>query len=273
MTERERPTSETVRASLIVNGFANNAIKLNIISTLMREEDGFNLAMCKAAGILYKIVSDRHQPISEGKTLQEAWIPLQQRFQHINPIVTSRLIYDATSKKLSDFKDVREYISSYQSAFDKVVGPLSETSYYTRHSTEMYFQATMLMNIGSGYSALVSVIKKDWKDETTNLTETVLQIIRHFQFMEGNRNKNDKTVLQASAPLALHQALKGSCINPECVEKDLTTHNTDLCWIKNPELRAKYAPGRMRTRESSRNLKTAAVESRLKTEPTPDRKS
>lgn len=33
---------------------------------------------------------------------------------------------------------------------------------------------------------LVSAIQKDWKDENTNLAETILQIIRHFEFMERN---------------------------------------------------------------------------------------
>lgn len=42
------------------------------------------------------------------------------------------------------------------------------------------------MNIGTEYSALVSAIQKDWKDETTFLAEAVLQIIRHFEFMKGN---------------------------------------------------------------------------------------
>ncbi len=74
---------------------------------------------------------------------------------------TSRLIHDATTKKLADFKDVHEYTSSYQAAFDKVVGLLTDSSHYTRKSTEMYFQATMLMNIGTEYSALVSAIQKD----------------------------------------------------------------------------------------------------------------
>lgn len=62
---------------------------------------------------------------------------------------TSRLIYDATTKKLADFKDIHKYTSGYQAAFDKLVGFLTDTSPYIRKSTEMYFQATMLMNIGT----------------------------------------------------------------------------------------------------------------------------
>lgn len=271
VTGRERPTIESIRGKLIEKGFTNAQLKPQIlINALMHDEEKYDLAMSKSAGILSKLVSDQHQPIIEGKTPEEAWNILQERFQHINPMSISRLIYEATTKKLSEFKDVHEYTSSYQAAFDKVVGLLTETSHYTRKSTEMYFQATMLMNIGSECSALVSAIQKDWKDETTNLAETVLQIIRHFEFMEGT--EKDKSVLQTSTSRPTPAAPKGSCKNPECIEKGLTTHYTDRCWIKHPELRQKYALGRMRTRGSQRNLK--AEESKdVKTEPTPERES
>lgn len=227
--------------------------------------------MSKAAGILSKLVADQHQPIIESKTLEEAWTILQERFQHINPMSTSRIFYEATTKKLSDFKDVHQYTSNYQAAFDKVVGLLSDTSSYTRQSTEMYFQATMLMNIGTEYSALVSATQKDWKDKTTNLAEIILQIIRHHEFMEGN--EKPQIALQNSTP-SIHRAPKGSCTNAECVEKGLTTHYTDRCWIKHPELRAKNALGLMRTRSSQRNLRSQATQDpALKAEPTPERNS
>lgn len=272
ITGRERPTIESIRGNLLEKGFLNAQLKPQIIiNALMHDEEKYDLAMSKASGILSKIVSDQHQPIIEGKSPQEAWNTLQERFQHINPMSTSRIIYEATTKKLSDFKNVHEYTSHYQAAFDKVVSLLTETSSYTRQSIEMYFQATMLMNIGADYSALVSAIQKDWKDETTNLAEAVLQIIRHFEFMEGN--KKAQNVMQTSTP-SIHRAPKGSCTNPECVEKGLTTHYTDRCWIKHPELRAKYSLGRMRPRGSQRNLRESAAQDVVtKTEPTPERDS
>ncbi len=207
---------------------------------MLHGEEKYDKVVSKAAGIISKLVLDQHQPIIEGKTPQEPMITLQERFQHINPMSTSQIIYDATTKKLSDFKNVHEYISHYQVSFDKVVNLLTGgNSSYTRKSTEMYFQATMFMNIGVEYLALVSSIQKDWKDENTNLAEAILQIIRHFEFMEGNEKAK---VMQTSAP-SIHHAPKGSCTNKECVEKGLTTHYTDRCWIKNPKLRAKYALG------------------------------
>ncbi len=62
--------------------------------------------------------------------------------------------------------------------------------------------------------------------------------------------ENEKAkVMQTSNPL-IHRALKESGINAECVTKSLTTHYTDRCLIKNPKLRAKYALGQIRPRES-----------------------
>ncbi len=174
---------------------------------MMHYKEKYDLAMSKADGIISKLVANQHQPIIEGRSLQEAWNILQERFQHINPMSTSRIIYEATTKKLSDFKNIHEHTSHYQASFDKVVGLLTDTFSYTRQSTEMYFQATMLMNIGTKYLALVSAIQKDWKDEKTNLAEAVLQIIKHFEFIEGNEKAK---VMQTSTP-SIHRALKRSC--------------------------------------------------------------
>lgn len=264
---REWSTIDSIRNKLIEKGFTNAQLKPNILlNALMHDEEKYDLAMSKSAGILSKLVSDQHQPIIEGKTPEEVWNTLQERFQRINPMSTSRLIHHATTKKLSDFKDVHESTSSYQAAFDKVVGLLTDTPHYTWQSTEMYFQATMLINIGTEYSALVSAIQTDWKDETTNLAETVLQIIRHFEFIEGN--KKNKVVFQTSTSRPPSAAPKRSCKNPECVE------NTNCCWVKHPELRQNYSLGRMRTRGSQRNLRSQGSQDPvLKIESTLERES
>lgn len=113
-----------------------------------------------------------------------------------------------------------DYTSSYQAAFDKVASLLADSSPYTRSSIEAYFQATMLMNIGSDYSALVSSIQKEWKTgETTNLSETILQIVRHSEFMKSSAKNNVLRVTTAmTTPTGTQQtptlaggALKGSC--------------------------------------------------------------
>lgn len=130
VTGRQWPTIESIRKKLIEKEFTNAQLTAQIlINTLMHDKEKYDLAMSKSAGIFSKLVSDQHQPIIEGKTPEEAWNNLQGRFQHINPMSTSRLIYNAITKKLADFKDVHKYTSSYQAAFDKVVGLLTDTSH------------------------------------------------------------------------------------------------------------------------------------------------
>ncbi len=84
-----------------------------LIQSLIHDEENYDLAMSKSISILSKLVADQHQLIIEGKTPEEAWNALQERFQHINPMSTSRLIHKATTKKLLDLKDVHDFTSSY----------------------------------------------------------------------------------------------------------------------------------------------------------------
>lgn len=71
---------------------------------------------------------------------------------------TSQIINEATTKKLFNFKNVYEFTSHYQASFGKVIGPLTNKSSYICKSTEMYFQVTILMTMGTDYSALVLAI-------------------------------------------------------------------------------------------------------------------
>lgn len=137
--------------------------------------------------------------------------------------------------KLLDFKNIHKYISSYQAAFEKIVGFLTKKSHHIRKSTEMYFQAIILRNIGPKYLALVSAIEKDWEDETTKLVEAVLQIIRYFEFMEST--EKGKFVFQTSISKPTSAALKGFCKNLKYIKKGSTTHYTNWCWIEHLELK------------------------------------
>lgn len=92
--------------------------------------------MSKARGLLSKLISDSLQPIIEGKMQQEGWDALQEKFQHIDGMSPSSIIYEVTSRELAELKDVVEYTSSYQAAFDKVASLLADTSTYTRYTEQ-----------------------------------------------------------------------------------------------------------------------------------------
>lgn len=74
------------------------------------------------------------------------------------------------------------------------------------------------MKIGTDYLALVSLIQKDEKDETTNLVKAVLKIIRYFEFIEGN--EKTRSIMQTSSSIfSTNRAQKSPCTNSECVKK------------------------------------------------------
>lgn len=121
---------------------------------------------------------------------------------------------------------------------------------------EMMLQGNLLRHLGKDYSALVSAIETECKEETTNLSDTILRIIRHAEINKGNAQDvagNTKVLATVT-----QRAPKGTCTTPECVERGVTTHYNDRCWIKNPELRAKYALRQMKPQGSNRNLHKAA---------------
>lgn len=226
--------------------------------------------MAKSKNIIHELVADAHHPILEGKTAQEMWNALEIRFQHISPVGVSHKLHTASAKKMSDFKDVVDYTSSYQAAFDKITSLLKDDSNLTIKSVEMLLQGAMLMNISKEYTSLISTIETGWTDATTNLPNTVFQIIRHSEIMKGHAK--EKVLLTSG----IHRAPKGSCTNPEYFEKGLTTHYTDRCWIKHPELRAKYTLRQMRLKGSNRNLKAkdkATDDARASEGPPGDRES
>ena len=247
---RDSPTLEFVKEKLIGLGFTQDQLRPSIlVFALLNKGEKHETAMAKSKSIIHKLVVDANHPILEGKTTQEMWNALKIWLQHISPMGVSRILHTASAKKMSDFKDVVKYTSSYQAAFDKITSLLKEDSNLTMKSAEMLLQGAMLMNISEEYTSLISTIETGWTDATTNLSNTILQIIRHSEIMKGHAK--EKVLLTSG----IHRAPKGSCTNPECVEKGLTTHYTDRCWIKHPELRAKYTLRQMRPKGSSKNLK------------------
>lgn len=168
-----------------------------------------------------------------------------------------RIFVDACNVKLSECKDVIDYTSRYQIAFDKLISLRSEDSWMSKKSIEMTLQGSLLRHLGKDYSALVSAIETSWTEENTDLAETILRIIRHAEINKGNMEDSAENtkVLATRVP----QAPKGTCTTQECIDRGITTHFLDRCWIKHPKLQAKYSLCHMRTKGSNRSLKKAAT--------------
>lgn len=151
------------------------------------------------------------------------WNALEIRFQYILLIGVSYILYTAFAKKISDFKDVVEYTSSYQAAFNKITSFLKDNLNLTIKSSKMLLQGAILINISKEYTSLISIIETKWTNAITNLSNTVLQIIRHSKIMKGHAK--EKVLLMSG----IYRVPKQSCINLKFVKKGLTIHYTNQC--------------------------------------------
>ena len=164
----------------------------------------------------------------------------------------TRIFLDVCAVKLSDCNNIIDYTSCYQITFDKLLSLLNTKSWMTKKTIEMILQRSLLHHLGRDYAALVSAIKTNWKDETTDLADTILRVIRHAEINKSNNKDNaDVKVLAAN----IHRAPKGTCTTKRYVKRGVSTHYTDRYWVLHPELRAKYSLHQMRPRGSNRNLK------------------
>lgn len=261
ITGRPQPNLDSVRATLIEDGFAAADLRPSTLVSALRDEKKDHLtALTKSAGIIKELVDKSLHPLLNNKTAAEMWTLLEDRFQHISPMSVTRMFADALNTKLSDCKDVAEYTSRYQVAFDKIVSLLDEDSWMSKRTIEMALQGSLLRHLGKDYSALVSAIETIWKDETTDLQDTILRIIRHAEINKGN----DQDIASSNTTNALavnaqrERAPRGTCTTQECVDRGSTAHFMDRCWVLHPELRPKYPLRSMRPRGSNRSLKKAA---------------
>ena len=235
---RPQPNLESVRTTLIEDGFAAEDLRPSMLASALREEKkDFLAALSKSAGLIKELVDKSLHPLLSEKSAAEMWTILENRFQHISPMSVTRIFLDACAVKLSDCNDVIDYTSRYQIAFDKLLSLLNTESWMSKKTIEMTLQGSLLRHLGRDYAALVSAIETNWKDETTDLADTILRVIRHAEINKGNNKDNaDVKVLAAN----IHQAPKRTYTTKKCVEKEVITHYTNRCWVLYPELHVKY---------------------------------
>ena len=121
----------------------------------------------------------------------------------------------------------------------------------------MALQGNLLRHLDKDYSALFLAIETVWEDENTNLSNIILRVTRHAEINIDNAEDNADTPNTKVLAANIQRAPKGTCTVKECVERGVTTHYTNRCWILHPKLRAKYSLCQMRTKGSNRNLRKA----------------
>lgn len=170
---------------------------------------------------------------------------------------------ETAKTKLSECKDIHEYTSIYLAAYDYICGLTTEDSDLTTKGPGMLLQAAMLLNISNEYAGIVLTIESEWKNGTTDLESTILRLVKYEAIRKGNEAAGTEqsaktTVLLSSSKPPKSESLrapKGTCTNPQCVQKGVTSHYTDHCFLKNPELRRpRYPLQQMRPKGSRGNL-------------------
>lgn len=205
-----RETSESVRITLIEEGFAPADLSPSTLVSALRDEKKDHLiALTKSAGLIKELVDKSLHPLLNNKTAAEMWTILKNTFQHISPMSVTWIFSDTCSVKLSDCIDIIDYTSRYQTAFDKILSLINGDSWMSKKTIEMTLQGNLLRHLGKDCSALVSAIETAWKEETTDLSDHILRITRHAEISKGNQEdtaENDK-VLAAG----IHRAPNGTC--------------------------------------------------------------
>ncbi len=136
---------DSVRAGLIKDGFDAVDLRTNMLVSALRDEKKDHLiALTKSAGIIKELVDKNLHPLLNGKKVQEMWAILEARFHHISPMSVMRVFSDACTIKLSECKDVLEYTSRYQIAFDKITSLITENGCMSQKTVEMTLQGNLL---------------------------------------------------------------------------------------------------------------------------------
>lgn len=117
----------------------------------------------------------------------------------------------------------------------------------------MLLQAGLLTSMEDEYSSLISTLESEWKDGETDLANSILRLIRFSNIQKENAktaNKASPSAFLTASPSkpASHRAPPGTCTNQECIDKGVTAHYTERCFLKYPQLQVKYSLRGMKPR-------------------------
>ena len=100
-------------------------------------------------------------------------------FQHIHPMSITRIFSDICNVKLLDYKNIVNYTSRYQIAFNKILTLINknEDSEILKKTIKLTLIENLFRYFVKDFTILQSAIKKMEKEKTTNLVDTILKII------------------------------------------------------------------------------------------------
>lgn len=123
-----------------------------------------------------------------------------------------RIFSKVCSIKLSDCKDDIDYIGRYKVVFDKIQSLITEGLWISKKTDKIVLQKSLFWHLGRNYSALVTVIETVWKDETTNLSDTIFWVIRHTEINKDNEEDSADVSNAKILAANIYKAPKRTCI-------------------------------------------------------------
>lgn len=124
---KPQPNLESVQAILINNRFAIADLKLSTLVLALRDKkkDHF-MALTKSAGLILELVHKSLHPLVNNKFAAKIWTILEDRFQYHSSISITHIFLNVSNVRLSDCKDVVDYINRYHIAFDKILSLIND---------------------------------------------------------------------------------------------------------------------------------------------------
>lgn len=99
-----------------------------LIAALKDEKKDYLIGLTKSIGLIKELVNKSLHPLLNDKSAVKMWTIFKNCFQHISSISVTRIFLDAYNVRLLECKDIIDYTSQYQIAFDKLLSLLNNDS-------------------------------------------------------------------------------------------------------------------------------------------------
>lgn len=172
--------NDTAMAFLLDRGFAAENITQSMIYSHVEKTDARQQKKeSEAIGILKSLVSEENQESIEGLSAFEIWATLETQFKDTSPMSLVDTIQKASYIRMSNFVSPSLYCKAFRTALNQVSGMRQPDSPINQKGVESLLQGFMLNGVTDVYKPLVSQLRKDWKNENTNLAAACLSIERY----------------------------------------------------------------------------------------------
>lgn len=160
ITNRPQPNLKLVCNTLIKDCFAVANLKpATLVAALKDKKKDYLIGLTKGTDLIKKLVDKNLYSLLNNKSAAKIWTFFKIKFQHISPMSIIRIFYKVRSIKLSDCKDVINYISCYQMAFNKIESLITKDLWISKRTVEIILQKSLFQYLKREYLAVISIIK------------------------------------------------------------------------------------------------------------------